>query len=103
MATASRRAERSSGRSRSVEEMRYEASFDAYVLTVEPVRLEDGNWAYRAEYPQLPGVDAVAATAVEAVDAVDRCRDEYLRLAAQRGEPAPRGWPRRHVPPADAP
>jgi predicted RNase H-like HicB family nuclease len=93
MATPSRRAEPGV----------YPATYDAYVLGVEPVLLEDGNWAYRAEYPQLPGVEAVGATALEAIDAADRERDAYLRRLASRGERAPRGWPRRHVLPKRTP
>jgi predicted RNase H-like HicB family nuclease len=60
-----------------------------YVLAVESVRLPDGNWIRRAEYPELPGCVVEAETAVEAVEKVEEEKVRYIIERLQRGDPVP--------------
>jgi predicted RNase H-like HicB family nuclease len=76
----------------SLDQMRFEATLEAYVLCVEPVLLADGEWGYRADYPELAGVSTVSTTALGAINEVDRRRDEYIRSLLEGGEPVPAGW-----------
>jgi predicted RNase H-like HicB family nuclease len=75
----------------SIEQLRYEAGLEAYVISVEPLPLEAGDWAYVARYPELPGVNCVERTVLLAIDGADRLRDEFLRACHERGEEPPKG------------
>ncbi len=61
-----------------LDQLRHEARIRRYILRVEPWLLPDGEWAYRAEYPEIDGVVAVASSVLGAIDQVDRMRDAYL-------------------------
>jgi hypothetical protein len=61
-----------------LDQLRYEARIRRYVLRVEPWPLPDGEWAYRAEYPEIPDAVSVASSVLAAINEVDRLRDQYL-------------------------
>lgn len=65
-----------------LDQLRHEARIRRYVLRVEPWLLPDGEWAYRAEYPEIPDVFSVAASVLAAINEADRLRDDYLAGSA---------------------
>ena len=60
-----------------------------YVLAIESVRHDDGEWVRRAEYPELPGCAVEAHSAVEAIAKLEEERVRYIRERLARGEPVP--------------
>jgi hypothetical protein len=49
-----------------------------YILRVESIQTETGEWKYRASYPELPAVSAVAARVLDAILDVEQNLDRYL-------------------------
>jgi len=60
-----------------------------YVLAMESVEHEDGDWYRRAEYPELPNCSAEAYSAVEAIEKLEEQRVRCIQGLLERGEPVP--------------
>ncbi len=60
-----------------------------YLLVLESVRHDDGEWVRRAEYPELPGCAAEAHSAVEAMDLLDAERERIITQLWRSREPIP--------------
>jgi predicted RNase H-like HicB family nuclease len=60
-----------------------------YLLVLESVEHEDGEWLRRAEYPELPGCVAEAYSAVEAVDRLEEERIRLIHDLWEQGAPIP--------------
>jgi predicted RNase H-like HicB family nuclease len=60
-----------------------------YVLAMESVEHDDGDWYRRAEYPELPGCSAEAYSAVEAIEKLEEARVRCIRQLLERGEKVP--------------
>jgi predicted RNase H-like HicB family nuclease len=63
-----------------------------YVLVVESIEQEDGDWRRQASYPELPDAVAVADSPIDAMEEVDRKREKIIleRLAEGEEIPVPR-------------
>ncbi len=60
-----------------------------YVLMIESVERDDGEWVRRAEYPELPGCVVEAYSAVEALDKLEEERTRIIRELWRRGAAIP--------------
>lgn len=60
-----------------------------YLLVLESVRHDDGEWVRRAEYPELPGCVAEAHSAVEALERLDEERARMITQLWTRRESIP--------------
>jgi predicted RNase H-like HicB family nuclease len=60
-----------------------------YVLVMESVEKEDGDWIRRAEYPELPGCVAEAFSPLDAIDQLEEKRVRFIMERLERGEPIP--------------
>jgi hypothetical protein len=64
-----------------LDQLRHEARIRRYVLRVESWPLTNGEWAFRAEYPEIPNAIAVSTSVLSAINQVDQLRDDYLARA----------------------
>ncbi len=60
-----------------------------YIMVMEPVEQEDGRWARRATYPELPGCVVEAATPIEAVEQLEELRVRSIRELLDHRLPVP--------------
>lgn len=60
-----------------------------YVLIMESVPREDGEWVRRASYPELPDCTVEAESAVEAVASLERLRGQRIQELIDSGKPVP--------------
>jgi predicted RNase H-like HicB family nuclease len=60
-----------------------------YMLAVESIEKEDGDWVRRAEYPELPDCYAEAFAAVDAIEKLEERRVQVLKEMLERGEEIP--------------
>ncbi len=63
-----------------------------YVLTMESVCRDDGEWVRRAAYPELPNCVAEAESPIDAIEQLDELRRNRIADMMERGEriPVPR-------------
>jgi len=60
-----------------------------YIIIMESIEKEDGDWVRRATYPELPDCVVEAATPIEAVERLEELRVRSIRELLEEGRPVP--------------
>jgi|SRR5581483_7104302 len=60
-----------------------------YVMVMESIQGDDGNWLRQASYPELPGVMAQASSPIEAIEKLEEQRVRYILDNLEAGRPIP--------------
>ena len=60
-----------------------------YVMVLESVPTEGGDWLRQASYPELPGCVAQAPTPLEAIDRLEEQRVRWILDRLDAGQPVP--------------
>ena len=60
-----------------------------FVLRMESVKLENGQWVREASYPELPECVIQGIATVELVEKLDQQREQIIRRQFEKGLPIP--------------
>lgn len=60
-----------------------------YIVAVESVPGQDGNFMCRVEHPELPDCSAEATSIFDALDRLDQRKQSYIQTCLQRGDHVP--------------